>query len=164
MSKKNSGKMGNIMSFIALLFAVAAVCMIFVPSVTISVQVLGDTSYSGLNAVFGYTTENIDYAIFSFSFMNLLTYIFAIAAIVIILLKVFGVCKAKMFDYIAIALLAVSAVFFFLMPVFSISPYVTDLTKVLADAASIKLAIGAILGGVFAIVSALVMLVKNFMK
>ena len=81
MSKNKTIKLGSLLGFVSIIFAIAAVCMIFVPSININGTISGTNSYSGTNATFGYTSNNVE--IFSFSFLNLLTYILPLVAIVL---------------------------------------------------------------------------------
>ncbi len=153
--KKNSiFTLKNILYSASVLLAVVAFCMLAVNafSVTQSATILGQTVenttvYTGVQAVFG--KENA----LAFSFMNLLSYIFVFAGVVLALLRVFGVLKSKIFDYVIVALFVVAAVFFFLTIQFVV--WDADLKSVL-DLAKSTYALGAgpIVAGILSILSA----------
>ncbi len=133
-------------------FAVAAFCMLFVPAVGIKDA---EETFSGMNVTFGYSEKVLiaEVKVLEFSFMNLLTYIFAVAAAVLAVLKLF-VKDSKVITLVVAALLIVAGVFFFLTVQFTIVN--SDATKVVAAfGANVKdaltLGIGSILGGVFAL-------------
>ena len=157
MAKKKM-KIAPLMSALATLLGLVAVIMLFVP-------VLGvkdvDTTYTGLKVVFGYKEKVAiigDVTVFNFSFMNLLTYILALAGTVLSLLNLLAKKPNKLFSLLAMVAFVVSAVFFFCTVSF---------TSVNEDASKIfdlfggdikelfKLGVGAIVGGVLSILAAL---------
>ena len=160
MSKRKSSKGGaNLYYGCAALLALVAVIMIFVVNLKI-VGSLTEVVYyenNGLNAIFGFKDGNIE--VYSFSFMNLLTYLLLVAGLVLVVLKMFNVVKSKIVDFVAMCLFVVSGIFFFLMPSFAVCPYLTAY-----GATTIQLGIGAILAGVFALVSACVLVLKAVLK
>ncbi len=136
--------------------AVAAFVMLFLPAIGIKDT---DTTYTGMNVTFGYSVGSlVKVEYFGFSFMNLLTYIFVIAAAVLAVLKLF-MKDTKVLTLVISALLIVAGVFFFLTVSFS-SPNagLTSLAKSLGGNLKdgLTLAIGSILGGVFAILGGVV--------
>lgn len=109
----------------------ATVVMLFVPAVKYL-----DESYNGLKVVFGYSISKevlgstVTTTIFKFSFMNLLTYLLVIAALVLTLLQV---KKAnKLFNYVTIGLTLVAGIFFLLTKNFTV---VSDSAQKLYEAA-----------------------------
>ena len=153
MAKKTSGKGANVKKVIfavALLLGIGAICMLFVPAIK-----LGDnTTYTGLQAVFGYTEKTnalittIETEMLKFSFMNLLTYIFVIAGIVFSLMNVLRKKPSVCVTFVSAALFIVSAVFFFLAPQFIV---LADATNALVTlGAELTLGVGSIIGGILA--------------
>ena len=138
------------MSFVAIL-------MIFVTNINIVLKLTDDVVYAcnGIQVTFGFKDGNLE--VYSFSIMNLITYICLIAGFVCVLLKLSNAVKSKIVDFVAICLFIVSGVFFFLMPSFAVCPYANSLV-------SLNLGVGAIIGGILAILSACVVLVKALMK
>lgn len=120
-----------------LLLALVAIFMIFIPALGVKNS---DTTYSGLNVVFGYKIEDTNTYLFTFSFMNLLTYILVIAAIVLIILK-YIVKKGKILNIVIFALLVVAGIFFFLTKAF------TAINETAVKTANLINAISAFLGG-----------------
>lgn len=97
--------------------AVAAFCMLFLPAVGIKDS---DTTYSGMNVTFGYSVKVLlEVKVFEFSFMNLLTYILVLAAIVLIILK-FVFKKRMLFNLLIALILVVAGIFFFLTKQFTL--------------------------------------------
>ena len=163
MAKKSSKKktLKLVFTCLEVVFAIAALCMIFLPAIGVKDS---DTSYSGLNAVFGYSTKTnllvstVETQVFSFSFLNLLTYLLVLIAVVLLILKLAFKKQAKLVNLLSIILLIVAGVFFFLVVQFSV--VAEGFSKLYAafgsdPKAGLTLGIGAILGGVFALVSAL---------
>ena len=143
---------------IALVLCLASVVMLFLPNVKI-VGKLTDAVYytgNGLNTIFGYSDGSV--SVFSFSIMNLLTYILPIVTIVLVALKMASKTKSKLLDYISVVLMVVASVFFFLVPTFAISEFANVGLHIKS------LAIGAILGGVFSILTTLALLINLIVK
>ena len=138
------------------LLALAALVMIFMVSVRVVDAVLGVEWYTlnGLQAAFGYKDGNVE--IFAFSFMNLLTLVFALAGLVLVVLKACGVAKSSLFDFVTMGLFLVAGVFFFLMPSFAVSN--------LGSAFVSKLGVGAILAGVLTLLAGCTLCVKALLK
>ena len=163
MAKKKSGvSISKICLALGLLLGVAAICMMFVGGVT-----WGNATYTGLQTAFGYTKETdvlvatAKTEIFAFSFMNLLTYILALAGVVLCLLNMLAHKSSKLFAFVSAAAFIVSAVFFFLTPQFSI-PMI--LGKSVQGSAELALGIGSILGGVFSGIAGVSTLASCFVK
>lgn len=144
----------------AALFALVAVIMMFVTNVKIVGAVTKEPHFvaSGLQATFGYAESGV--SIFSFSFMNLITYALLLAGLVLVCLKACGVAKSNLVDLVALGLFVVGGVFFFLMPSFSVSEY----AKGLGSLVSLQLGVGAILSAVFSFVSACLLCTKALLK
>ena len=158
MSKKKQSKNAlNVYYCGALLLGLIALIMIFVNNVNIVGAYSGEVHYagSGLWAVFGHTTDN-NISVFSFSVMNLITYLLVIAGMVLIGLKMGKVLKSKVVDLVAIGLFVVGGIFFFLVPAFAISSY----ANALGSLVSLKLGVGAIVAGVLSLVSAIGLIVN----
>lgn len=163
MAKKKSGvSISKICLALGLLLGVAAICMMFVTSVEFK-----GLTYTGLQTAFGYTKETdvlvatAKTEIFAFSFMNLLTYILALAGVVLCLLNMLAHKSSKLFAFVSAAAFIVSAVFFFLTPQFSI-PMV--LGKSVQGSVELALGIGSILGGVFSGIAGVSTLASCFVK
>lgn len=163
MAKKKSGvSISKICLALGLLLGVAAICMMFVTSVEFK-----GLTYTGLQTAFGYTKETdvlvatAKTEVFAFSFMNLLTYILALAGVVLCLLNMLAHKSSKLFAFVSAAAFIVSAVFFFLTPQFSI-PMV--LGKSAQGSVELALGIGSILGGVFSGIAGVSTLASCFVK
>jgi len=130
-------------------FAVLAFIMMFLPAV--EGKVLG-TTYNAFQTSFGYTENSAK--IWGFSFGNFLTFIFLLVAIGACCVKV--VFKkgniGKFAGIVSAVLFIVAGIFFFLNQTFAISD--------LKDA--YKLAVGAILAGVFSIIAGCVVCFDTF--
>lgn len=120
-------------------------------AITWDFGILGSVSKTGANVMFG--GSGMDFA-----FLLFLGFIFAIAGIVITILPMAGV-KFKLFPFIALALFCVAAIFLFLS---------TKMCVIAGDMGAgdgAKLGIGAILGGIFlicsAVTSALPLVIKD---
>ena len=163
MAKKK--KNNKAYAFMATLFGIVAVAMLFLPVVGIKDT---DTVYKGMDvafglkeSVFGGTVE-----IFSFSFMNLLTYVLVIGGIVFAILGAMG--KGSAFaDFISFGAFVVGAVFFFMQVAFCIpNSGLESLVGFFGGDVkdSLTLAYGAIIGGVASALSALSFVAKKFLK
>ena len=155
MSKKKSGL--NLWYGCAALLTLVAIIMIFVTNINIVGKISEEVHYAcnGLQVTFGFKDGNLE--VYSFSIMNLVTYLLLIAGFVLLLLELLNVTKSKVVDFVVLCVLVVSGVFFFLMPSFAVCPYANSLVV-------LNLGIGAILAGVLALVSACVVAAKMLMK
>lgn len=159
--------LNKILYGIAVLLSVVAIFMIFAPALGISYTGHDNATYSGLQAVFGYSVTRGSGALsvttnyLSFSFMNLLTYILLIVAIVLLVVKLCGKLNSKIVDYIIAVLLVVSGIFFFVTSNFAVLAGFYDAT---ADAITRTLGAGAIVAGILALVSAIVVVVASVLK
>ena len=110
----------NLYKLIAAVLVVVALCLLFAPCIGLEIKntdKLVDT-YSGFNAIFGYTSDKLEIEYFSFSFMNLLTVLIVIAGAVLAFIKLpYG-------NYISGGVLVLGAIFMFLMATFAVSPEV----------------------------------------
>lgn len=167
MAKKKSSKKNKqliqLITFVASLFGIAAVCMGFMKFVTYDGALL-DFDVSGFQTAFGYSETksglgmSLTVNYLAFSFMNLLPFICALFGTLLVLGGLFGK-SGFLTNVIALALFVVAAVFFFLSP--SMVVLVEDSSL---NAESFSLAIGAILAGSFSAVSACIMLGKWYLK
>ena len=155
MSKKKNGL--NLWYACATILALVAVIMMFVTNINIVGKISEEVHYAcnGMQVTFGFKDGNLE--VYSFSILNLITYLLLIAGLVLTLLKLLNVLKSKMVDFVIICLLLVSGIFFFLMPNFAVCPYASSLVV-------LKLGVGAIIAGVLALVSAIVIAAKALMK
>ncbi len=168
---KRKSSVGKPLSFVAAVLGLAAVVMLFLPAIGIKDT---DTTFTGLQITFGYKGKvpslGLEYTVFNFSFMNLLTYILAVVGIVFSVLSAVGK-GSKFAAFIAAAAFAVSGVFFFLsvsytLPNEGASKFISliisfaggDIKDVLT------LAYGAIIGGVASLLAAVCNLGKIVLK
>ena len=164
MAKRKKSNVGMILSGLSVLLGLAAIIMLFLPAVAIKDT---DTTYTGLQITFGYTTEGLlSIEVFKFSFMNLLTYILAAAGVVFAILSAMG-RSGKFASFIAAAAFIVSGVFFILAPSFLIandaaSTVIGWIGGDLGEA--FELAVGGIIGAVCAFLAGLLSLFKSFAK
>ena len=162
MAKKKSSKISvsNLLYCAALVLGVVAVCMIFVAAFSVKRPLLTDT-FTGLQAVFGYKSGDFTYL--GFSFMNLLTYILLLAAVIFAVLKLCGVVKGKAFNFVVAALFIVAGVFFFITPNFAAYGE-TYKTYVDAVGSSVALGAGSIVAAITSICAGSLALVSSFVK
>ena len=166
MAKKKSGlNLGKILYLVAAALGVVAVVMMFVDTIKIpDTKILGETiegeGFSGLKVAFGYKEE--DMAIFKFSFMGLLPYVFVIAGAVLAVVNAVAKKNNKILDYVAIALFVVSGVLFFCMPNFVV--FADTLAGKVAAEFDYELAVGAIVSAISAVASGAVIITKVLLK
>lgn len=98
------------LSVASIALAAIAIVMIFLPAIVAEEM---DTTYTGLQVVFGYSDKIVgqEVDVWKFSFMNFLTYAALIAGLVLSVLNLKG--GNKLFGLIATACFVVAAVFFF---------------------------------------------------
>lgn len=182
--KRKKSTLGLVFSAGAVLFAIAAVCMMFLNAVEL---VSGDSvlqQFSGLEIAFG--TEHkfvigegtllettLKLQLFEFSFMNLLPYLLALAGAVVALLAALSK-KSFLLNIIAVACFVAAAVFFFTAASYvsvagsegsgTLNVLVKNIVDALKDGDNLKIAIGSILGGAFSIVAAACSALKIFVK
>lgn len=150
-------KISSILTAVSALLGVVAFIMLFLPAIGLKDA---DTTYKGLDVVFGYKGKviNTEYTVFNFSFMNLLTYILVLAGVVLGVLNIVGKKPSKLFALIAAVAFLLAGIFFFCTVSFTslnenANKIVSGLGGDIKDA--LELAIGSILGGVFSILAAL---------
>ncbi len=151
MAKKKKSKCQNLLYVAALVLGVVAICMIFVDSVSVDV-ILGTVTYTGLQTTFGYATEYVTY--FSFSILNLIPYLLALCAVIMLALRLTKNTKAKTMDWLAVVAFAVAAVLFFVAPSLVVSELYKNATKALATGTIIS-AVSALCAGAAVAVKAL---------
>ena len=145
-------KLTKYLDIIALALGVIAICMMFLPAIT---QKADDpTTFNGLQVAFGYseTSGNLTYNYLAFSFMNLLPYILLLAGVVILVLALIGK-PFKFLNLVVCCLFVVAGVLLFLthafiVPATNLGGYVNGINP-----ENYTLGIGAILGGIFAILA-----------
>ncbi len=151
MKKKQVITLKNALYFVPIVLSIVAICMLFVTALSYNytVPIAGEQNFgfTGVEAVFG--KENF----LAFSFMNLLSYIFVLVAAIFAVLRLFGVLKSKLFDYVIVALFVVAAIFFFLNVQFVVW---TESVKTVINTFDVKFVLGAgpIVAGVLSLVSA----------
>lgn len=156
---------GNILLCSAALLAlIAFIVGLCAPAISYTVELLGKsstTTYSGAQVTFGYTAEadtiwgTVSGQIWKFSFMNFLTYLLTLAGIVFAVLAFLGKLD-KISTYVAAGCFLVAGVFFFCSVPFTV-PAVEKATM-----EGWALGAGAIVGGIFSILSAACCAVKAF--
>lgn len=174
--RKKSSTLSLALSAGAVLFAIVAVCMMFVNAVEL---VSGENvlaQYKGTQVAFGYSKT---YPVFgevkflNFSFMNLLPYLLALGGGVVAVLAALGK-KSFLLNVIAAACFVLAAIFFFTAASYvsvagsegssSWSAAVKSIVDALKDGENLKIAIGSILGGVFSIIAAACSALKIILK
>ncbi len=157
MSKKVN--LGKVILCLAAVFGLAAICMVFVPAVKGTGKLIGtEPVFSGTQVVFGY--KDGDTQILNFNFLAFLgLFVLPIAATALTVASFLN--GNKTFSFVAAALFLVSAILAFLT-VASFKSGVVSGTYY--DLYTWKLAIGAILSGVFSVVACCALAVKEFMK
>jgi len=154
-SKKNS-QIDSLITLLSVLLGIVAIIMLFVPSIAV---VDSDTTYKGLDVVFGLKENKPlvgEVVYFEFSFMNLLTYVLVAVGVLFTILAYLGK-GSKFATLIATVAFIVSAVFFFLqiaycIPGKGIEDLVSGIGSLFGEDASVKdsleLGTGAIVGGI----------------
>lgn len=177
MSKKSKLNLGTILCGVAALLGLVAVFMLFAPNVTTG-EGKALVEYSGLETVFGakhkVTTEvmgntvTTETQVFNFSFLSFLPYLLALVGVVFAVLAALGKL-GKIAPIVSAACFVVAAVLFFIAVPACVPHASEDLSaediKELKETAKMALGAGAIVAGVFSIVSALgvgaTLVVKN---
>lgn len=180
MKAKKSKQISKFCSFASALLALVAVIMIFLPQIAAAGE-NADTTYNGLQLAFGATlsenslfgqglTVKID-----FSFMNLLAYVLVLAGLVLIVLQLAGISKGKLTALIAAAALIAGGILFFF--VLDFSSFTTASSGLIQTSTTVKFAeqntenvtvwklgVGAIIGGITAILAGVLALAKNVLN
>lgn len=152
--KKSSLPIGTLLTGIACIMGIAAVCMMFLDAIETA---LG-TVYTGVQTAFGYTESlgPIKTEILSPNVLAMLAYLLPVAGIVVALVGI----KSKLLSLISCAIFAVAGVFAFLMTTtFPATVIGSDWVQIEAS-----LAIGAILCGVFSLIAAACELLRLVFK
>ena len=161
--KKKGGlfSLGNLLSIIAIIAGVVAVCMITMPSLKIETalsSLTGPTTHSGLKVVFGSKIE--DYEYMSFSVMNLLPYILVLVGVIALALKVLG--KMGGFaNIVAVAAFVAAGVLFLFVNKFVVLSDVYELALKLAE---VKMGVGALISAICSFVAGFCALVPVFVN
>lgn len=170
MAKRKGTNLTQIVTAAAVLLGIVAIAMIFVPTIGIKDS---DTTYNGLRIAFGYSESStilgstITTTYFKFSFMNLLTYILALAGTVVAVMGLINNEFASgLFRIIAAACFVISGVFFFMAVNFCIPNEEGLLSIILLAGGNIKdylvLTVGAYIGGITAIIAGVCELLSVF--
>ena len=143
---------------IALLLGIATFCMMFLNAVTYTDK-LGLTEFSikGSQLVFGDKLENFDVETLKFNIMTLLGFALPLIGGVLALLFKNGLIT----KIVTTACFVVGAVFLFSTTGFTAISLTQDVKDVITLAYDEKLAVGPILGGIFAILGAVVCFFKG---
>ncbi len=161
--------MANLKKFVkwfdlcAAALALIALLLMFAPAITyvkdgadLSAAYINDVSaFNGFQTIFG-AVKNSDTGYLAFSFLNFLTLIFVVAAIVLLVLNNFGK-GFKFLNLVAAGLLLVAGVFFFLTLAFTFAaenPVGSGVVQKGIYKENWALGVGAILSGVFALLGA----------
>ena len=174
--RKKSSTLGLALSAGSVIFAIVALCMLFVNAVEL---VSGDNvlvQYKGTQVAFGYSeTYPIigEVKFLNFSFMNLLPYLLVLGGGVVAVLAALGK-KSFLLNVIATACFVAAAIFFFTAASYvsvagsegsgSLSSAIKSIVDALKDGENLKIAIGSILGGVFSIIAAACSALKIIVK
>ncbi|MBQ8468278.1 MAG: hypothetical protein IJ542_00805 [Clostridia bacterium] len=142
-SKKVSIGVDKLIYGCAAVLGLVALFLIFAPAAHMEYGLLGGT-FSGTELVFGLEDS------FVFSFMNFLTYLLLVAGLVLVVLRLCGVVKGKLFDLLAACLLIAAGVLFFLVATLSV-PVKDSLTATVKANGTINLLVGPILAGIFSL-------------
>ena len=169
--------MANLKKFVkwfdlcAAALALIALLLMFAPAIAYKDPDASLSTFNGFQTIFGYSESNtvggstVTTYYIDFSFMNFLTFIFTVAAIVLLVLNNFGK-GFKFLNLVAAGLLLVAGVFFFLTLAFTIAHRAEAYGIVTygIDKSDWHLGVGAILSGVFAILGACVSGCKLLIK
>ena len=164
--RRKRSSAGLVLGAVAILAGIAAAAMLFLPAVAVKDS---ETTYTGLQIALGYS-EKLPVigavAIFKFSFMNLLTYILAVAGVLFAVAGALG-RGGKLLSFIAAAAFIASGVFFLLSPSFciindTVSSVITLFGGNVAE--NLSLAVGSIVGAVAAFVAGAAQLIKVIAK
>lgn len=147
--------LGMIATLCAAVLGVIAIIMLALPA-CVSIR-SADATISCWELVFGYTQHSVVWL--KFSFMNFLTYALVIAGIICTVLNYLGK-GGKYMNLIATGAFLIAGIFFFLT--ISFASVNTELMKADAFKESVKLGVGAIIGGICSILAAVASGYKAF--
>lgn len=148
--------LGKILACVAAVLGLVAFFMMFAPAAGIKDT---DTAYTGANLAFGCKefvgvgSLGKDVEVFKFSFMNFLTYLLVIVGIVFAVLAFLGKL-GKISAIVAAVCFLVAGIFFFCAVPFC-APATDNAELAKKAKEGLSLGAGAIVGGIFAIISAL---------
>lgn len=151
--KKSSLPIGTLLTGIACIMGIAAVCMMFLDAID---SALG--AFTGVQTAFGYSESlgPIKTEILSPNVLAMLAYLLPVAGIVVALVGI----KSKLLSLISCAIFAVAGVFAFLMTTtFPATVIGSDWVQI-----SASLMVGAILCGVFSLIAAACELLRLVFK
>lgn len=157
--------LGNILVCSAAVLGLISIFLMFAPAVSYSESAGAlklTQAYTGAQVTFGYTAKNeiygqtIETEFFKFSFGNFLPYLLTLAGLVLAVLSVFFKCK-YIAPAAAVCFLVAGVLFFCAVP-FSI-PAIEGGTM-----EGFTLGAGAIVSGIFSIISAALCVVPIFVK
>ena len=154
-------KVIKFLPFISAILGLVALIALFLPAFTFAGK-----EFLGFTTVIGYTKKISgvgSFKLLSFSFMNLVTYLLALAGIVLSVLTY--VKKVKLFAWIAAGCLLLAGIlFFFVMPFSCVADGWTVVFGGKADKGLWKLGYGAVLAGVGSLLGAVSAAVYAFIE
>ncbi len=158
--------LGNILVCGAAVLGLVSLFMMFAPAISYTAEVgafKGTQTFTGAQITFGYTEKSevilgqtLEAQIFKFSFGNFLPYLLAVVGVVFAVLSIFFKCK-YIAPAAAVCFLVAGVLFFCAVP-FTV-PAAKDATM-----KGYTLAAGAIVSGIFSIISAALCVVPVFIK
>ncbi len=149
----------NILGYVAAGLGLIAFIMIFLKAVSRTEMGI-EMSVKGSEIAFGHKEGGVK--VLSFNFLALLAYLLPLAGGVVALVA--GFKKNDMLNWVAAGLFIVGAILLFLMPsIWYLFPAEKEAKKFL-KAYELKLAVGAILAAIFAILGAAASIARNFIK
>lgn len=172
MKAKQVKSLGKLLAFASALLALVAVIMVFLPQIAAASED-SDVTYNGLAIAFGKELAGADIfgfasasTVINFSFMNLLCYVLVLGGLVLEVLQLANIGKGKLISLIAsVALIAGGILFFFALDFSTItssgsfgglsgSSEATSFASLNSESIKVwELGIGAIIGGITAILS-----------
>lgn len=151
--------LGNILVCSAAVLGLVSIFMMFAPAISHTAEVgalKGTHTFTGAQITFGYAEgTNVKLEILKFSFGNFLPYLLAVVGVVFAVLSIFFKCK-YIAPAAAVCFLVAGVLFFCAVP-FTV-PAVEDAME------GYTLAAGAIVSGIFSILSAALCVVPVFIK
>ncbi len=159
MAKRKKKAQGNLFGLLIPIFAIVAIVMMFVTAIKVE-----DTSYSGLNVIFGHSVgEGISVEVFQFSFMNLLSYLLILG---VFILSILSVAKGgNLIGFLLLIISIVAGVFLLLTKQFIVvGEFFDGLLSIgntsFAEIESVKLGAGPIVGAIMMFLSAICAILK----
>ncbi len=166
-------KVRKYFDLIAIVFGVVAIVMMFLPAVVFKAGTDVETSFTGIQVIFGYTSvKDLGWGysssteIFKFSFMNLLTYILFAGGVIVLVLNMLGK-SGKFGSFIALGCFVVATVFAFCTIGYAVPGVVAKIGSSITYAWKIEdltLSAGPIIAGIMGILASVVCAGKILFK